>query len=325
MRKLRIEVAEKITLDLIDLPLQETGIKDFFGIWLIRDGLKGITSIVDVGPASTAPLLIEEMGKMGVKKIDHILLSHIHLDHSGGLAQVARAFPSARVTVHPKGRRHLTNPEKLWESSLQVIPEMAASYGKPLPVDESIFLEEGDSIPGIKVLETPGHAPHHLSFLYDAGKEKVLFAGEAASTYNRLDDLIPGSGSGEYLLRPASPPRFYLESALESMEDLRREKATILCYAHFGYTREVDRMLVEAKEQIALWHKIFLEYLSKHPDTELGDDLDPLVSCILEKDPWLSEFSRLPEETRKREMGFLLSSAAGFLGAVYPQPATGIK
>ncbi|HDQ93037.1 MAG TPA: MBL fold metallo-hydrolase, partial [Synergistetes bacterium] len=77
MRKLRIEVAEKITLDLIDLPLQETGIRDFFGIWLIRDELRGITSIVDVGPASTVLSLIEELKKIGVKKIDHILLSHI--------------------------------------------------------------------------------------------------------------------------------------------------------------------------------------------------------------------------------------------------------
>ena len=325
MRKLRIEVAEKITLDLIDLPLQETGIRDFFGIWLIRDELRGITSIVDVGPASTVLSLIEELKKIGVKKIDHILLSHIHLDHSGGLAQVVRAFPSSMVTVHPKGRRHLTDPEKLWESSLKVIPEMAASYGKPLPVDESVFLEEGEEIPGVRILETPGHAPHHLSFLYNAGKEKVLFAGEAASTYNRLDDLIPGSGSGKYLLRPASPPRYYLENALRSMEDLTHEKATLLCYAHFGYTREVDRMLVEAKEQVALWRKIFLEYLVEHPDSAPGDDLAPLVAFVLEKDPWLSEFSRLPEETRKREMGFLLSSAAGFLGAVYPQPATGIK
>jgi glyoxylase-like metal-dependent hydrolase (beta-lactamase superfamily II) len=325
MRKLKIEVAERITLDLIDLPLQDTGIRDFFGIWLIRDSVNDFTAIVDVGPASTVSLLIDELTELGVNRIDHILLSHIHLDHSGGLAQVLRAFPSSMVTVHPKGRRHLTDPEKLWESSLQVIPDMAAAYGKPLPVDENVFLDESEAIPGIRVLETPGHAPHHLSFLYNAGEERVLFAGEAASTYNSLDDLIPGSGKGKYLLRPASPPRFYLESALESIGKLRRQKATTLCYAHFGYTREVDRMLGEAKEQILLWQNIFLEYLSEHPGTEPGDDLGTLVSFVIDKDPWLSEFSRLPEETRKREMGFLLSSAAGFLGAVYPQPAAGIK
>jgi len=318
MRPANLEFVEGVSLDLIDLPLEVAGISNFFGIWLIRDAKRDFTAIVDVGPASTVPILLGELSKLGVTQLDYILLSHIHLDHSAGLAEVLRAFPSAKVAVHPKGVRHMVDPERLWANSLQVIPEMARAYGKPSPVDKDAFLPGLDDIPGITALETPGHAPHHLSFIYKAGGEKILFAGEAASTYNDLADMLNGAGHGKYLLRPASPPRFYLEESLESIEKLKGENATLLCYAHFGSTRNVSKMLGEAKEQLLLWRELFLEYLSKHPETTPEDDLEGLVDFVIAKDPWLKSFYDLPDDIRKRETGFLLSSAAGFLGAVKP-------
>lgn len=316
MKPVDIEGAEDVLLDLIDLPLEAAGVRNFFGIWLIRDTKRGFTAIVDVGPASTVPILLGELSKLGVKHLDYILLSHIHLDHSAGLADVLREFPSAKVAVHPKGVRHLVDPERLWTSSLQVIPKMARAYGKPSPVDKGAFLTGLDGVPGITALETPGHAPHHLSFIYKAGGEKILFAGEAASTYNDFADLVDGANCGRYLLRPASPPRFYLEEALGSLENLKRENATLLCYAHFGSTRNVGKMLGEAGEQLLLWRELFLEYVSKHPETTPEGDLEGLGGFVIEKDPWLAGFYDLPDEIQKREMGFLLSTAAGFLEAV---------
>jgi len=322
MDPMKFETAPGITLDLIDLPLRIKGYHDFFGIWLLRDEPRGRTLIVDTGPASTVPVLLDALVQRNVRKLDLVLLTHIHLDHSGGLAEVLQAFPSASVAVHPRGKKHLADPSRLWESSLEVIPEMALAYGQPSPVDESAFLPEEAVISGISPVDSPGHAPHHRSFLYETGKGGILFAGEAASTYSSMEQLLPGSGDGRYLLRPASPPRFYIDTALESIEKLKALDASILCYAHFGYTREAGRMLREAGEQILLWRKLFGEYLEREGLKGSGNaDIDALMDFVLQRDPWLEGFPDLPEDIRSREMGFFSSSAAGFLEAVASEKA----
>jgi len=317
VKPLKLDAAPGVTLDLIDLPLPMDGYHNFFGIWLVQDDPGKRNTLVDVGPSSTVPGLLEELKNRGISRLDLILLSHIHLDHSGGLAGLLKAFPSARVAVHPGGKRHLADPERLWESSLEVIPEMALAYGKPSPVDESVFLADSNEIHGISYEDTPGHAPHHRSYLYRTGAGTVLFAGEAASTYSRLEQILQEPGNERYLLRPASPPRFYIDTALESIEKLKTLNASIMCYAHFGYTREVRRMLQEAGDQILLWKDIFREYMAGEGFTRPGQaDMDALLTFVLERDPWLSDFSSLPEDIRSREMEFMASSAAGFLEAV---------
>lgn len=316
MGKTRLTVVPGVTLDLIDLPLPLEGYHHFFGIWLLRDENRGLSAIVDTGPSSTTPVLLEELKRLGVEKLDYILLTHIHLDHSGGIAEALDAFPSSRVVVHPKGKGHLLNPTRLWESSLEVIPDMAAVYGKPSPVREDVFLPEPPGVPGLEVLYTPGHAPHHCSFVYDADGAKILFAGEAASTYCRRGFAYPGEDDGTFFLRPATPPRFFLETALESIAKLEAVGADVICYAHFGYTREVTRMLEEAKVQLLLWRDLFREYLSKKELTPQDVDMKDLLEFLLRRDPRMAEFRNLPGDMQSREWGFFTSSAAGFLGAV---------
>lgn len=312
-----IEIAPGVNITLIDLPLAIEGYHDFFGIWLVRDEARNRNIVVDVGPASTAPLLVEDLLDLGVNRLDYILLTHIHLDHSGGLASLLEAFPSAEVAVHPKGKPHLVNPERLWKSSLRVIPEMAPAYGEPAPVDGYRFIPEGDQIPGIIAIDTPGHASHHRSFFYETPAGPVLFAGEAASTFTRIDRLVPGAGPDRYMLRPASPPRFYIDRALQSIEKLKGGDASLLCYAHFGHTRHARRMLEEAAQQIQLWKKLFMEYLGgRGPINVAGVDMDELLAFLIDRDPWLEEFPKLPADIQSRERSFMLSSAAGFLEAV---------
>lgn len=324
MKRVSFEAAPGVRLDLIDLPLPMEGYHDFFGIWLLRDETRGRSAVVDVGPTSTASLLIEELHRLGVRRLDYVLLTHIHLDHSGGLAEVLRAFPSARVAVHPKGKPHLVNPERLWNSSLEVIPDMALAYGEPSPVEDNLFIPEETPIPGVIAIDTPGHAPHHRSFLYETPGTGILFAGEAASTYSRLDHLVPGAEPYRYLLRPASPPRFYIDTALDSIEKLKALETSVMCYAHFGFTREVNRMLTEAGKQIGLWRGLIMEFLeTKGLVTATMVNIDELMAFLIERDPRLSDFPMLPEDIRSREMGFMASSTAGFLQAVVSEKDQG--
>ena len=146
---------------------------------MIIDESSSRTILIDVGPVSKRPVLVQSIEAVGVSKLDFILLTHVHLDHSGGLGHLLKKFESAKVLAHPKGKKHLLNPKRLWESSVEVLGDVALAYGRPIPAEESSFLPDEARLKGIKKIETPGHASHHYSFLYEAD-HNVLFVGEAA-------------------------------------------------------------------------------------------------------------------------------------------------
>ena len=170
-------------LILLNLPQTMEGFNPFIGSWIVT-GKPCI--VVDVGPASSVRLLIDFLRTRNIRRVDYVLLSHIHIDHAGGIGPFLQAFPDARVVVHERGVRHVVEPGKLWEGSVQTLGNMAEAYGEIAPAPESALIPHTQcKVDGLTVLKTPGHAPHHLAFAYRG----TLFAGEAAGIY--LPDLGP--------------------------------------------------------------------------------------------------------------------------------------
>ncbi len=124
--------------------------------------------------------------------LTHILLTHAHFDHVGGLAELKERFPSVPVYIHREAL-----------AMLQLAPQQAAFYGMRLPsppVPEK-YVADGDEISvgtlRFEVLYTPGHAPGHVS--YFLRRELALFSGDALfeGSIGRTD--LPG-GSYETLI-----------------------------------------------------------------------------------------------------------------------------
>ena len=148
----------------------------------------------------------------------------------------------ARAVCHAQGRKHLLDPGKLWEGSLKTLKEMALAYGPIDPVPEDRLIGHTDfSLPGLTILETPGHAPHHLSFDYQ-GK---LFAGEGAGVY------LP-FWEGPYL-RPPTPPRFFFDQAVASVDHMLALADRPIFFAHLGAFPHSREILREYRKQLYRW------------------------------------------------------------------------
>ncbi|NPA25310.1 MAG: MBL fold metallo-hydrolase, partial [Deltaproteobacteria bacterium] len=128
-----MEIGNLTCIDLDEPRLQ--GFVKFISAWVYKS--EELTFLVDPGPLSTIPHLLGELEKMGVARLDYILLTHIHIDHAGGTGELLKSFPEAQVICHPQGIKHLVNPEKLWQGSLKVLGHVAEIYGEIIPVPEA--------------------------------------------------------------------------------------------------------------------------------------------------------------------------------------------
>ncbi len=283
-------------IKLIEIKQDTPGFDGFLSSWVCQDN---INFLVDVGPANTASRLIDSLDSLGLDRIDYILLTHIHIDHAGALADVLDRYPMARVICHEKGIKFIVDPSKLWAGSLAVLGDTARGYGEPKPVNADRLVPHTQTkITDLKVIETPGHAAHHLSFSY----RDNLFAGEAGGNYFLVNNT-------EYL-RPATPPRFFFDVFLSSLDRLIAQDNQTICYAHFGIAQGSHRLLNRFRKQLFRWKKIIYEQVQQGNKNLIARCMD----ALLEKDPDLATFDKMDLDSQKREKIFLTNSINGFIG-----------
>ena len=280
----------------IEIKQDFKGFNPFFGSWFFQDEN---TFLVDVGPANTAGRLIDSLVSMGVERVDYVLLTHIHIDHAGGLADLLEYYPMARVVCHEKAPKYLVDPSTLWAGSLEVLGEIARLYGAPRPVpEEKVIPHTQTDMDDLIVVETPGHAAHHLSFSY----KNRLFVGEAGGNYFVV--------SGMEYLRPATPPRFFLDVCFRSIDTLLALEDQPIHFAHCGRAESSHRLLRIFRDQLVRWEAIIREQINE-------GDADLVKRCtetLLEKDPCLKAFDKMDHETQERERRFIGNAIMGFEG-----------
>ena len=282
------------------LPIEQDmpGFNPFFGSWICQGDLN---IMVDVGPANTAGRLLNSMETLGLDRLDYILLTHIHIDHGGALSEVLACYPEAKIICHEKGIPHLVDPSRLYEGSLKVLGDLARTYGSPGPIaEERLVPHTKCRIDGLRIIETPGHAIHHLSFTY-GGR---LYAGEAAGNYFIV-------GKREYL-RPATPPRFFLDVFIKSVDRLLALEDQPIRYAHVESAETSHRLLGLFRNQLLFWESVIGESVTR--GGAKTDIIQGSVDRLLKEDPSLAEFDHMDEDTQRREKTFMTNSIKGFVG-----------
>jgi len=262
----------KLENHLYQIDVETAGIKNFIASYILKGKQ---VAMVETGPNSSVPNMLFCLKELNVKPEDvvYVAVSHIHLDHGGGAGRLFKYLPKAKVIVHPRGAPHLANPEKLWQQSKEVMGSIAEMYGKPEPVPEEGIIAATDGMTfdignniRLKVVETLGHASHHLSY-YEPLSEGI-FPGDAAGIYlNEIDVIVP-----------TTPSPFRLDVALASLDKLISLKPKVLYYSHFGKAYNAVEKLQTYAQQLKLWAKITWQGI------ENKDSLEAISKRIIESD-----------------------------------------
>ncbi|MEM3478337.1 MAG: MBL fold metallo-hydrolase, partial [Archaeoglobaceae archaeon] len=195
-----------------------------------------------------ANIILDFLSKLRVSKLDYIAVTHVHIDHGGGAATIAKKT-NAKILVHPKGLKHIANPEKLWVASKAVLGELAEIYGKPesieeekiIPVEDGQSFELGDD--ELVAIHAPGHAPHMVAYLLK--RRKILFPSDAVGMIHK----------GHVF--PLTPPPFDFTKALETLEKFEKLDVEIVALTHFGVAAK--DCIGEAKKRLKLWFEVAKE------------------------------------------------------------------
>jgi glyoxylase-like metal-dependent hydrolase (beta-lactamase superfamily II) len=271
-------------------------------------------ALVDVGSAASLNELLAGIRATGhdPSEIQHILITHVHLDHAGATGALLAHTPNARVYVHHIGAPHMINPDKLLASAERIYgDQMGPLWGTILPIpaeritsiDEGVELAVGDRT--LRALYTPGHAIHHVAF-HDSARN-VIFTGDVGGV--RLEDI-------SYVRPPTPPPDLNLEDWSASIERLRALEPKTLYLPHFGaVSGDLNAHFEELQERLYAWGELMLRGIREgKSDTDLAADLatasDPYVASAT---PSQSEVERQRAVKRYELATNYLMSAQGYM------------
>ncbi|QNU25013.1 MBL fold metallo-hydrolase [Geobacillus zalihae] len=232
-------------------------------------------AIIETGPSPSVPHLLAGLKALHIDPADirYIIVTHIHLDHAGGVGVLLEHCPNATVIVHPKGKRHLADPSRLIAGAKAVYGEQFDALFDPIvPVPEERLLvkEDGETLVlsaerTLTFYDTPGHANHHFS-IYDSYSGGVFTGDTIGVFYPQLQEA-----GLAFCLPSTSPNQFNPEAMKQSaarLEELRPER---IYFGHFGMLDDPE----EAFRQLRFWLPKFVaagkEAIERNPEAPAAE------------------------------------------------------
>lgn len=245
---------KKHRIELIDG--YDLGVAERTGIYIIQEEQ---LTIVETGPSPSVKHIREGLKKMGytTNDVKYIILTHIHLDHAGGAGLLLEECPNATVIVHPKGARHLVEPNRLMAGAKAVYQEKFEALFMPIipiPKERILIKGEGDTLTigatcTLEFWDTPGHANHHLA-IYDPISHGMFTGDTVGIRYEQLARI------GVELYVPSTSPNQFNPIAMqEAIQRMKALNLDVLYFGHYGYTNHVS----EVFRQVSNWLPIFVK------------------------------------------------------------------
>ncbi|HWF35693.1 MAG TPA: MBL fold metallo-hydrolase [Solirubrobacteraceae bacterium] len=214
------------------IDLMHLGRERVIGCWQVGDVL------IDPGPTSCLDTLLAALGEDRPRVL---LLTHIHLDHAGASGSLVERWPGLEVYVHERGARHMADPSRLLDSAKRLYgADMDRLWGDFVAVPEENLhvISGGETLAGgFEVAYTPGHASHHVSYLY----EGTAFVGDVGGV------RVPPSSM---VMPPTPPPDIDIEAWHKSVERIAAWAPERLAMTHFGAAENVAAHLEEMHRRL---------------------------------------------------------------------------
>jgi glyoxylase-like metal-dependent hydrolase (beta-lactamase superfamily II) len=258
------------------------------GCWEV-DGV-----LVDPGPESSLPTLLEALDG---EQPRGVLLTHIHLDHAAATGAMVQRWPDLEVYVHERGAPHLIDPSRLLASAGRLYgDQLEYLWGKILPVPEAnvTALAGGETVLGMRVAYTPGHASHHVCYLHE--ESGTAFVGDVAAC------KIPPT---ELVVPPTPPPDIDVELWEESIGIVEGWHPQRLALTHFGPVENPAEHLAivraRLREEAELAREMSEEAYEADFQRRVRESVDPEVSAeVLQAVPSAYQWSGLDRYWRKK-------------------------
>ncbi|HUL46302.1 MAG TPA: MBL fold metallo-hydrolase [Steroidobacteraceae bacterium] len=214
----------------------------------------GRAAFVDVGTNDSVPYLLAALAELGIAResVDHLLLTHVHLDHAGGAGALMRELPNARAVLHPRGAPHMIDPSRLIAGSKAVYgaERFAQLYGElvPIPRERVHLAADGERVRlgnrTLELIHTPGHAMHHYAVV-DAAHASIFSGDTFGISYPPL-----ATARGSFITPSTVPTQFDPEQHLASIDRMVSYHPESIYLMHFSRVTGVPRLAGLLKEQI---------------------------------------------------------------------------
>ncbi|MEM6964268.1 MAG: MBL fold metallo-hydrolase [Bacteroidota bacterium] len=227
--------------------------------------------LIETGPHSTYPHLQKGIEKAGYQPSDiqHVFLSHIHLDHAG--AAWAFAELGAKIYVHPRGAKHLISPERLMSSAKRIYQDqMDSLWGQMNPIPEiQVIICEDQCVYDfgnvtLKGWYTPGHAVHHIAWQMGT----ALFAGDVAGVRINNGMIVP----------PCPPPDINIEDWIASLNLIRGLELEEIYLTHFDKITDIKDHLNILEKRLIGWSNWIKPYFDEKTEIQT---IIPLFSAYV--------------------------------------------
>ena len=218
---------------------------------LVEDGH---AAFIDTGTNFAVPRLLAALADLGLAPaaVDYVIPTHVHLDHAGGAGLLMQSLPNATLLVHPRGARHMIDPQALYQGALAVYgqAEMDRAYGSlvAVPAERVQATADGMTVAlagrPLLFIDTPGHARHHHC-IWDE-RSRGWFAGDTFGLSYRDFDTAQGA----WVMPTSSPVQFEPEPLRQSIQRLLAREPAWLYLTHYGRVGDARRLAGLLFEQI---------------------------------------------------------------------------
>ena len=215
------------------IDVEHLGRERVIGCWEV-DG-----ALVDPGPESSLQTVLDKLGDEVPRAV---FLTHIHLDHAAATGALVERWPELEVYVHERGAPHLVDPSRLLNSAGQLYgDQLEYLWGRIVPVPEANIrvLQGGETVLGMEVAYTPGHASHHVCYFHR--ESGTAFVGDVAAC------VIPPS---ELVMPPTPPPDIDVETWEASLDTVAAWEPQRLALTHFGAIEDPAAHLDAVRERL---------------------------------------------------------------------------